>query len=64
MSFAYFCILLVDGTGSNTIIHNSIFSKKNCATADGVLRLQLNETSLGKIPVQPMSYDDAYKFMA
>jgi len=32
--------------------------------ADGMLRLELSEASLGKIPVQPISYDDAYKFMS
>jgi len=43
---------------------HSIISKQNCLAIDGVLRLQLSKTSLGKIPVQPISYDDAYKFMA
>jgi len=27
-------------------------------------RLEMSEASLGKIPVQPISYDDAYKFMS
>jgi len=35
-----------------------------CYTVDGSLRLQLSEASLGRIPVQPISYEDAYKFMS
>jgi len=42
----------------------SVISEQICVTVDGALRSQLSEVPLAKIPVQPVSYDDAYKFMA
>lgn len=57
-SFSVVCISVVD------FDQYAVISLQNCATVDGMFRLQASEASLGKIPVQPVSYDDAYKFMS